>query len=318
MEEQKAKENGIEFYSVPVIKFSRKNMLKNLSIPFVLFKSKKQVNKILRDNQVNCVFSKGGYASVPVMLAAQSQGIKTFLHESDMSMGLANKLSSKKSTHTFVSTEKAFSLLPEKIKQKASVIGLPVKSEFGNICKSKAREILKLPSSKKIILITGGSLGAIALNNIIFESIEELCTNYFVVHIVGKGKENKNIKHPCYIQLEFTDKMAEYFASSDLIISRAGATTIFEGIKSLTPMLLIPLPKGASRGDQVENAKYFEREKLASFLLQDNLTKSSLLDAINHTLKLGVRYKINMQKFCSKIPSHEKIVRQIIKMTYDD
>ena len=288
MEESKAKEYSLPFFSIPTVKFDRKNLLKNLKIPFILSRAKKQVKQILSSNNVSLVFSKGGYVSLPVMLSAQKLKIPNILHESDMTLGLANKISSKKATCILTSTEKAKNSLPKKFQKKAVTVGLPTSDKFLYLNKSQSK--IKPKTNKKIMIVTGGSQGASAINNFIQDNLNWLLDEFEIYHIVGKGKINKSIKNKDYHQLEFVLSLSDYFLSSDIVISRAGATTIFEGIKSQSNMLLIPLPKSKhSRGDQVDNAKYFSGKNLVHFILQENLNTKTFKEALEN-IKLSKEF----------------------------
>jgi len=309
MEELQAKKHGIEFFYIDTIKFNRKNLLKNFQIPFILRKARKQVAKIMREQNVSAVFSKGGFASVPVMLEAGKLNIPFILHESDMSMGLANKLGCIHAKQIFVSTTRAKESLRKKYQEKTIVTGIPVKEEF---CVTTKKESSN--QHKKIMIVTGGSQGSKTINTLIRKSLKELTMNYHIIHIVGKGNIDKTITEKDYEQIEFSFNMPELFKKADIIISRAGATTIFEGLKSESSMLLIPLPKSKhSRGDQVENAKYFYELGLTDYIEEYELDKTRLIEKIKSIERNREKQQKIIKEFNKNTLSTPKIAEIIHK-----
>lgn len=314
MEEKKAKEYNLPFYSVDTIKFDRLHLLKNLKIPFVLFKARKQAKQILQSNNVEKLFSKGGYVSVPVILASQKLKIANILHESDMTLGLANKISAIKANKVFVSTNKAKDTLSPKMQNKTIVTGIPVAKEFNNNKEVERVKKLKSVTNKKIMVITGGSQGAKYINKFIRENLIEITQNYYIYHIVGKGNIDTKISNTNYKQIEFVNNISDYFKASDIIISRAGATTIFEALKCEAMLISIPLPKSKySRGDQVENAKYFNSLGLIDFIEQDSLDMNTLSLALKNIEKNKDKRLKYIKDFNNSTLSNAKIAEIIAK-----
>lgn len=280
------------FYGISAVKLVRGKILVNLALPFKLLRAVKQAKKILKKLRPNVVFSKGGFVSVPVILAAKSLKIPIVCHESDLSMGLANKIGSRYATTVCTTFEKT----AEPFKNKGVFTGSPLQKEFENLpTQAAAKHKLHLPADKKVLLVTGGSLGAAAINSAVRESLDALTKSFYVVHVTGKGNANA-IKSACYRQIEFATNMPELIAAADVVISRAGSNTIFELAFANKPMLLIPLPKGASRGDQIENAEYFKQCGYAHVLSQQALTRASLISAVNETLKDASNLKNALKK----------------------
>ena len=280
------------FYGISAVKLVRGKILVNLALPFKLLRAVKQAKKILKKLRPNVVFSKGGFVSVPVILAAKSLKIPIVCHESDLSMGLANKIGSRYATTVCTTFEKT----AEPFKNKGVFTGSPLQKEFENLpTQAAAKHKLHLPEDKKVLLVTGGSLGAAAINSAVRESLDALTKSFYVVHVTGKGNANA-IKNACYRQIEFATNMPELIAAADIVISRAGSNTIFELAFANKPMLLIPLPKGASRGDQIENAEYFKQCGYAHVLSQQALTRASLISAVNETLKNAPSLKNALKK----------------------
>lgn len=294
-------DGGFKYYAVETAKLDRCHLLKNFKIPIKFLKGVKQAKQILKKVNPSIVFSKGGYVSLPVVFAAKSLDIPVVTHESDLTMGLANKLSKTKCSCICTT----FKETADNVGKKGVFTGSPIRES------SKSKTVIS--SNKPILLITGGSLGAKAVNTAVYESITELTKKFYVIHQVGKNNINNNIKAKDYKQIEFADNMQELIKLSDVIISRAGSNTIFELAYYNKPMLLIPLPKGASRGDQVDNAKYFERLGYAKVLLQENLNKDNLINAVNELFNNKNTYKTTLKN--ANLPNGTQKIVEIL-LTY--
>lgn len=288
-----SKYNNIEFIEIPSVKFIRSLTLKNLLIPIKLIRCIKKCKDKLKEIKPALIFSKGGYVSIPVCLAGAQLKINILTHESDITIGLANKLIAKKAKHLCCS----FKETALKYKKNAIHTGSPIRNKIYKGKKSTIIERHKITNNRPIITIIGGSLGASAINTIIWDSIDKLTSKYNIIHIVGKNKLNKKINKPNYFQLEFVDDIENYFQASDLIISRAGSNTIFELLSLKKPMLLIPLPKTQSRGDQILNAENFHNNKLANLLYQEDLSTDNLLNKIEETYKNKLNYLKSIEKY---------------------
>jgi len=297
----------IEFIEIPVVKFIRSLNPKNLLIPFKLISSINKTKKILKKINPNLIFSKGGYVSIPTCLAANSLKIPIITHESDLSIGLANKIIAKKSKYLCCS----FKTTADNFGKNAIFTGSPIRKKIllGN--KSAIIQRHKINNTKPIILIIGGSQGAQAINKVIWDNIDNLSKDYNIIHIVGKGHINTSIKNNNYYQIEFANDIENYFTASDLVISRAGSNTIFELLALSKPMILIPLPKTKhSRGDQVDNAKYFVENNFANIIYQENLNYKLLKSTIESTLKNKTKFQNNMKNANNNI-GNSKIINLI-------
>ena len=287
-------QTNYEFKSIPVVKFIRKNIFKNILLPFKLSKATNEAKKILQKEKPSIVFSKGGYVSLPVILAASKLKIPIICHESDISLGLANKIASKHSK--VVCTN--FEITSKQNKKKFIFTGSPL--PVLNLTKSQAKEILKIKTTKPILLITGGSLGSEVINKTIFENIDELTKKYFVLHLVGKNNLNKKLLNKTdYKQIEFSNQMWTIFKATDYAISRAGANTILELLSNKIPTIFIPLPKGISRGDQVDNANYLKKLNVSLTINQNELTFQKLQNELNLLEKqcIFIKNQIKLQNF---------------------
>ena len=287
-----SKHKDIEFIEIPVVKFKRSLSPQNLLIPFKLISSINKTKKILKKIKPSLIFSKGGYVSIPACFAGYSLNIPVLTHESDLSVGLANRIIAKKSKFlccSFMTTAKQFG-------KNAIFTGSPIRQSILKGTKETILNRHSINSTKPIILIVGGSQGALAINQIIWNNLDKLCQKYTIIHLVGKNNINKLAKNKDYYQIEFANDIENYFSASDLVISRAGSNTIFELLALAKPMILIPLPKTKhSRGDQVDNAKYFQNNKYANVIEQEKLNFTILEKTISDTLVNKQLYQKHMK-----------------------
>ena len=283
---------NIIFKEIPSVKFIRSLTPKNLAIPFKLIKSINICKNILKEIKPNIIFSKGGYVSIPVCIAGKSQKIPILTHESDFSIGLANKIIAKCAKNICCSFEST----ANKYGKNAIFTGSPIRNTIlkGNPTIIENRH--KITKNKPVVLIVGGSLGARAINEVIQSNINELCKKYIIIHIVGKNNINESIKNKDYHQIGFASDIENYFAISDIVISRAGSNTIFELLALNKPSILIPLPKSSgSRGDQELNANYFKEKGYAEVIDQADLTLDNLQTTIEKIIKNKSQYINNMK-----------------------
>ena len=298
----------VSFITIPVVKFVRSLTPKNLLIPFKLTNSIHTCKRILQEIKPDVIFSKGGYVSIPVCIAGNKLNIPVITHESDLSVGLANKIIGRKAKHVCCSFEDT----AVKFGKNAIFTGTPIRNSILHGDKKIVYKRHRIIANKPVILIVGGSLGALSVNKCIWENIDKLTSKYIVLHIVGKNNLNKELSTiKDYFQIEFADDIQNYFDASNVVISRAGSNTIFELLELNKPMILIPLSKSASRGDQILNAQKFENLKYAEVILQEDLNGDVLLDKINSTLKNSNIFVNNMRK-SKYINGTEKII-DIIK-----
>lgn len=270
---------GIPYYGISSGKLRRYIDLKNLSDPFRVVKGYTQASKLLKKLKPDVVFSKGGFVSVPVVLAAKRRGIPVIIHESDMTPGLANKIcipSAVKVCHNFPETA---NYLPA---EKAVLTGSPVREELFSGNPDKGMEICNFTNEKPVILVTGGSLGSVNINQAIRSNLDAILEKYQVIHLCGKGKAEDSLQgRNGYIQFEYAgEELSHLLAAADIVISRAGANAICELLALQVPNILIPLSMAASRGDQILNAKSFEKQGFSKVIMEEDLTSESLMTAI--------------------------------------
>ena len=304
--EQKMMGAVMPFYSVETTKLKRKFALSNLLIPFKLIKGIWQAKKILKKIKPNIVFSKGGFVAVPVVIASHMLKIPVITHESDYSLGLANRLIKNKCK--FVCT--SFDITAKNLKN-GVFTGSPVREAIYHGNKSNIINKYDFDKSKTNLLFIGGSLGSKNINNCVFECVDELTKKYNVLQIVGKNNINSTKKAKKYAQIEFLEKIEDAFDYADIVITRGGANVLFELLAIKKPMLIIPLGTSESRGDQILNANYFKEKGYANVLIEDDLTPSSLLQNIEKTLLNSKKLKQNMT--AKSINGTEKILDLIRK-----
>ncbi|MDR2201420.1 MAG: UDP-N-acetylglucosamine--N-acetylmuramyl-(pentapeptide) pyrophosphoryl-undecaprenol N-acetylglucosamine transferase [Clostridiales bacterium] len=263
----------VTFCPMKSVKLDRGKRLGNILVPFKLLAAKCAAKKLLAKIEPDAIFSKGGYVALPVCLAAGKTPL--VIHESDYSMGLANRLSLKKSRFVLTSFPHLAERFPNGV-----CTGAPLRRELYDGDKSKVEAAHNL-RGRKNLLITGGSSGAKAINDAAIAAAPALTRLFDVIHITGKGNASAP---PCdrYAQIEFADPIADYYAWADLAVTRGGANALFELAALAVPALVIPLPKGGSRGDQVDNALYFEKLGSVKMLLQENLTPRALIAALEN------------------------------------
>ncbi|WP_405321830.1 undecaprenyldiphospho-muramoylpentapeptide beta-N-acetylglucosaminyltransferase [Frisingicoccus sp.] len=281
---QLIEELNVPYYGISSGKLRRYFDLKNFTDPFKVIKGYFEAKKVLKKLKPDVVFSKGGFVTVPVVLAAKSCKIPAIIHESDMTPGLANKLaipSAYKVCHNFPETA---SSLPE---GKAVLSGSPIRQELLNGNREKGLQICGFRADKPVILVIGGSLGAEAINKAVRKALPDLLPYYQIIHVCGKGKVDTSIKNGNgYIQFDYVrEELTHLLAAADLVISRAGSNAICEFLALKKPNILIPLPANASRGDQILNAASFEKQGFSYVLPEENVTDESLIQAVNHVFE---------------------------------
>lgn len=282
IEKKLIEELGIPYYGISSGKLRRYFDLKNFSDPFKVLKGYAQSRKLLKQLKPDVVFSKGGFVTVPVVTAAKSCKIPAIIHESDMTPGLANKLAIPSATKVCCNFPETLKHLPE---DKAVLTGTPIRQELLSGDKLEALKFCGFTVGKPVIMIIGGSLGAAAVNDSMRKILPALLKNFQVVHLCGKGKLDESLQNTeGYIQFEYIKKeLADLFALADIVVSRAGANAICEILALQKPNLLIPLSAKASRGDQILNARSFEKQGYSMVLEEEEITDEKLLETI-HTL----------------------------------
>ncbi len=270
---------NVEYYAVPTVKLVRSMSLKaianNLSIPKKLIAAIKKARLILTDLSPVAVFSKGGFVSLPTVIAATQLNIPVFAHESDLTLGLANRIAARRGATIFKANPHS--------KFDGITVGMPLRDSLFGVERQEAARRLNLPkTNKNVLLVLGGSSGAAYLNNAVENMLNELTKRFFVLHVAGK----KNYSAPVcsdYKCFEYAHNIEDFYAVSDVVLSRAGATAVYEISALEKRAVFVPLPKGVSRGDQIDNAKLAE-EYGAIALCQDESFSNKLLPSLEKAL----------------------------------
>lgn len=277
------KELNIDFYSIPCGKlrryFSFKNFIDLFKISFGLLKSLLLLIKLKPD----AIFSKGGYVTVPPIVASKILKIKSFTHESDFDPGLATRINSKFVNYIFIPYSESKKYFKQSIHNKITVTGNPVRSNFFSPDRDNGLKIMNFKNKKPIILVLGGSLGAKEINDLIIENHDSISQDFNIYHQMGQ-KNYIEADKESYKTVPYIKNMADILSASSIIISRSGAGAIWEFITVGKPMILIPLIKG-SRGDQLKNANYFSEKKAAYILSGEDVIGNNLKVLLNKLSK---------------------------------
>lgn len=284
IEKSIVQKNNIPYFEISSGKIRRYFDLKNFSDPFKVIKGVFEAKRILTREKPDIIFSKGGFVSVPVVIAASMKKIPVVAHESDITPGLANKIASPFCDKLCVTFRESLKYIKG---NKGVLTGSPIRREILNGSKVRGQKICGFYGDKEVLLIVGGSLGSQVINGLIRESLKELLKNFDIIHICGKDNIDVSLsEYKGYKQFEFVeDELPDFMVLADYIVSRAGANSIFEFLALKKPTLLIPLSRKASRGDQILNAESFKKEGYALVLKEEDITKESFLKKIEE-LKL--------------------------------
>ena len=301
---------GIPYTGISSGKLRRYMSAKNFTDPFRVLKGYSEAKSFMKSYRPDVVFSKGGFVSVPEVLAAKKYKIPVIIHESDMTPGLANKLSIPSATKVCHNFPETAEYLP---KGKAVLTGSPIRAELLKGDSEKGLAMCGFKNDKPVIMVIGGSLGAVAVNNAVREALPELLKSFHIVHLCGKGKMDSSLENTeGYKQFEYIkDELKDLFAMSDIIISRAGANAICEISALKKPSILIPLSANASRGDQILNANSFKKQGFSEVIEEENLTTKLLTDTVFSVYENRQKYIDAMEK--SGQHNGVKIILELIK-----
>ncbi len=308
IEKKLMEDMNIPYYGISTGKLRRYFDLKNISDPFRVLKGIHEARQILKKIRPDIIFSKGGFVAVPVALAANKLKIPLLIHESDMTPGLANRICIPYAVKVCCNFPETRDSLPE---GKAFVTGTPIRQELLHGDADAGREFCGFNREKPVLMVIGGSQGSVFVNTKIREALPELLKNWQVVHLCGKGNLDDSLDHtPGYRQYEYIkEQLPDLFAMADVVVSRAGANAICEISALAKPNLLIPLGTNASRGDQILNARSFEKQGYSMVLEEENLTEESLLEAVGKLYENRETYRKAMQS-----SSHTDSIRVILQL----
>lgn len=313
IEKKLIEEYGIPYYGISSGKLRRYFDIKNFFDPFRVLKGYSQSIKLMKKIKPDVVFSKGGFVSVPVILAAKHCKIPSIIHESDLTPGLANKLAIPAAQKVCCNFPETLKYLPD---DKAVLTGSPIRKELLSGNRMNALELCNFTANKKVILVVGGSTGSQFINNTIRRLLPQLRENYQIIHLCGKGNLDPSLDGtPGYAQFEYANKeLSDFFALADLVISRAGANAICEILALRIPNILIPLSANASRGDQILNARSFEKQGFSYVIEEEQLSDETLTSAIQQVFENRQSYLEAMEN-CNQLNSIDTIIRLIEEIT---
>lgn len=286
---------NIPYYEINCGKLRRYLDFENFVDMFRVIKGITEARSILKKLKPHLVFSKGGFVSVPVILAARSLKIPIYIHESDMTPGLANKISHRFASKIFTSFEETKKHFP---KHKTKVIGSPIRKEILTGSSKKGRTFLEFDNYCPIITIMGGSLGAKKMNEVVRDTLPQLTEHFQIVHLCGKNNiDNKFATFPRYRQFEYVhEELPDILAATDIIITRGGSNAIFEFLALSIPMIIIPLGLNQSRGDQIMNAQAFENKGYSLTLEEEKLNSNTLIEYVETVHKNKEKFQKNMKQ----------------------
>lgn len=314
IEKELIEQLGIPYHGISSGKLRRYFSLQNFTDPFRVVKGFSEAHRLIKLLKPNVIFSKGGFVSVPVVLAGRRCKVPTIIHESDMTPGLANKISIPSATKVCCNFPETVAHLPA---DKAVLTGSPIRQELLSGDKQNALSFTGLDDHKPVILIVGGSLGAAAVNEAVRRILPSLLKDFHVIHLCGRGKLDPSLNNLSgYVQYEYIkDELKDLFALSDIVISRAGANAICELLALHKPTLLIPLSANASRGDQILNARSFERQGFSMVMEEEQITDDSLLSAVRELYQNREQY-ITAMKHSNQQDSIDTIIDLIESAVY--
>jgi len=295
IEKKLIEDYNIPYFGIATGKLRRYFDPKNFTDPFRVLKGFTEAVKLLKRIKPDVVFSKGGFVSVPVVRAAGALKIPYLVHESDMTPGLANKLSMSGAKKICCNFPETMRLLPA---DKAVLTGTPIREELGLGDKEVGKKLCGFEDDKPVLMVIGGSLGAQSVNETVRYALPRLLPYFNVVHICGKEKmDNLKLTVPGYKQFEYVkNELKDIFAMADIVVSRAGANSICELLALKKPNILIPLSTKSSRGDQMLNARSFEQQGFSLVIDNDDLDEDILVETIEDLYKNREKFIENMNK----------------------
>ncbi len=278
LEEAIVAPRGLPYFGITGGKLRRYFSIENLIDAGRVLLGMWQAWRLLGRLRPDVVFSKGGFVAFPVVLAGWLRGVPVVVHESDFSPGLANRLS-RPFTRVICTSFADTSI--EAFDGEVVHTGSPVRRELMEGEASRGRELLGFDDTRPILLVTGGSLGAVDLNRAVAEALPQLLTRWQVVHVCGSARALPPAR-PGYAPFAYVDAgWGDMLACADLVVSRAGANAVFELLALRKLQLLVPLPATASRGDQIENAAYARSQGYCEVLRNEALTGDALVQALD-------------------------------------
>lgn len=284
--------DGVAYHAIATGKLRRYFSWQNFIDPFRVLRGCFQARALIRRIRPDVVFSKGGFVSVPVVIAAGKTPVVA--HESDFSPGLSNRIACRFTDRICVTFEDTLSHVPHR---KGVFTGTPIRPALYAGERERALRFTGFSGEKPVLLVMGGSLGAQKLNELLRAALPTLSETYDVIHLCGRGKEDCNCVACGYTQYEYIDQeLPDLFALADVVLSRAGANAVFELLALNKPSVLVPLTTSSTRGDQLLNAAYFQKKGYAVMVDQDTATPESLSRAIDEVYRERERFMRTMEE----------------------
>ncbi len=277
IEQELTADAGVTYHAVSSGKLRRYLSFRNVTDAFRvvrgLFEARREIKRIAPD----VLFSKGGYVSVPVVMAAKGK-CPIVAHECDYTPGLANRITARFADTVCVS-------FPDTLRYvkggKGVLTGTPIRAALFTGDRARALRFTGLSGEKPVLLCMGGSLGALTVNETLRAALPRLLERFDVIHLCGRGKVDPSAARAGYVQYDYIkEELPDLLTLADVALSRAGANAVFELLALHKPAVLVPLTKGSTRGDQILNAQYFEKSGFALHLPQENLTVETLSEAV--------------------------------------
>ena len=306
--------DAVKYYAIETGKlrryFSWQNFLDALKIPVGIFQA---VGIVLKEKP-DIIFSKGGFVSFPVVLAGYVCKVKSVMHESDVTPGLANKMSLPFVSRFFTTFDDTVKYVKDK--KKVDYIGPVLSDRFNGADKKRGLDFCGFEEGKPVLMFVGGSLGAKTLNDAVRKNLDALLKKYQIIHICGRGQTDKNINKKGYLQFEFVDtEFKDLMKAADVVISRSGSNAIFELLSQQKPMVLVPLPTGSSRGEQSLNAKSFVSKGYGEIVRDEDLGNAALLlKTIDKVFESRSVYEDAMKKSDLKTTTNAELALKVMNM----
>jgi UDP-N-acetylglucosamine--N-acetylmuramyl-(pentapeptide) pyrophosphoryl-undecaprenol N-acetylglucosamine transferase len=319
MEMDKVPQEGFEIKGLDIVGFNRSSLLKNISLPIKLLRSRNQVMRILDDFMPHAVVGVGGYASFPALRAAQSRGIPTLIQEQNSYAGKSNKILSRRAKAVCVAYPNMAQFFP---KEKITLTGNPVRKNIADMAHTgkEGKNWFGLDNGKKTLLVVGGSLGAKSINECVDEQLEALLQlDINIIWQTGKpyheqarkraGEYMANVK-----VFDFISNMEMAYTAADIVISRAGALAIAELCIAARPVIFVPYPF-AAEDHQTSNAMALVTHN-AALMVKDNEVKTELLKKLKKLINDSAMQEIMSAnlKAMAITDADEKIAKKVIEI----
>ena len=304
----------VTYYGIPSGKWRRYLSIRNFLDPFKVVSGILYSLALLGARRPLLLFSKGGYVSVPPVVAARLLGIPVFTHESDFDPGLANRLNALFAERIFTSFAETRDYFPAKLRRKVLLTGNPIRDSFLSSDAELGRRIIGCVQPRPIVLVIGGSQGSVPINNLVSRIVARLTDRAFVVHQMGWDGYSPTQRPNYFTTAFFGEEFPHILACADLVVSRAGANTLAELAALGKPAILIPLPLSGSRGDQIRNARFFSDQGASILFNEETGSPEDLLEIMNDLLDNRARLRELGRRMASLgFPQASRTITRLIR-----